>query len=66
MYHLIIKELGVERCLAVSEEDEFTNGMYIDCAQDHGCIPANPPLREINIICEGNKAIKRKAKIYSD
>ncbi len=65
MYHLIIENLGAKKCIAISETDDFTDGMYADCTQDHGCIPGNF-IRDINITCSGDKPIVIKAKIYSD
>lgn len=65
MYHLIIEELGVKRCIAKSESDTFSEGMFIDCAQDMGCIPGKY-IREINIVCTANPTLSKKAKIYSD
>lgn len=65
MYHLVIENLGVKRCIAVSEKDTFYDGMYADCSVDNGCIPRNH-VRTINVICTGNKELKLKAGIFKD
>lgn len=65
MYHLIIEHLGVRRCLATSEKDEFVNGLYIDCSQDHGCL-ASEHVRDITIICAGDSPATRRAAVYRD
>ncbi|MDA3833263.1 MAG: hypothetical protein PF495_07680 [Spirochaetales bacterium] len=65
MYHLVIENFGVKRCIATREKDDFKDGMYMDCTQDLGCIPVNF-VREISISCAGNEIVKIKAGIYSD
>ncbi|MCF8224172.1 MAG: hypothetical protein K9J25_13635 [Bacteroidales bacterium] len=65
MYHLVVENLGVKRCIAISEKDDFHDGMYADCRVDNGCIPQNH-VRTINVICTGKKAGKLKAAIFKD
>mgnify|MGYP006282660737 CR=1 FL=1 len=65
MYHLVIENLGVKRCIALSEKDDFYDGMYADCSVDIGCIPGNH-VRTINVICTGKNPLKLKAGIFKD
>ncbi len=65
MYHLVIKNLGVKRCIEVREKDDFKEGMYADCSLDHGCIPSRH-IRDIRITCTGDIQVERTAGIYSD
>lgn len=65
MYHLIIENLGVKRCIARSEKDNFKEDMYIDCLQDFGCIPETY-IRSIRINCTGKEALSINASIYKD
>lgn len=65
MYHLIIENLGVKRCIARSDEDIFEDGMYADCSLDLGCIP-NEYVRDISIICTGDKPFSITAGVYRD
>jgi len=65
MYHLVIENLGEKRCIATSEQDNFSEGMYADCTLDNGCIPDNY-IREISILCAGDKPVRVKAVIYRD
>jgi len=65
MYHLVIENLGEKKCLAVSPQDDFEDGLYIDCTQDFGCIPGKF-IREIHVTCAGDKPVRIKARIFSD
>jgi len=65
MFHLIIENLGVKRCIAKSDSDNFKEGMYADCSIDNGCIP-DTYVREISIRCSGNEPVHIKAKVYRD
>lgn len=65
MYHLIIEHLGVKRCLAKNKSDIFKNEMSIDCSMDHACIPSKH-LRDITIICTGDKRSEKRAGVFSD
>lgn len=65
MYHLVIEHLGVRRCLARSKKDDFTQGMYIDCSRDLGCIPDNH-IRDVKIKCAGNIPLEKSAGVYRD
>jgi len=47
------------------KKDDFTDELYIDCSQDHGCIPENH-VRDIFITCAGDISLKKKAGIYRD
>ena len=65
MYHLVIENLGVRRCLAVREKDDFREGMHADCSLDHGCIPAIY-VRKVTIRCVGDRHVEMVASVYSD
>ncbi|HER07953.1 MAG TPA: hypothetical protein ENO20_03490 [Bacteroides sp.] len=50
MYYLVVKNLGVERCVDRNEEDIYQDGMCFDCRLDLHC-PGTQIVREIEITC---------------
>jgi len=65
MFHLIIEQMGVKRCIACRENDDFENGLFIDCSTDYGCKPENF-IRSIEINCAGDPPLKLRARIFQD
>jgi len=66
MYYLVIKNLGVERCIHQSEEDIYVDGMAFGCILDLGFYPERF-VRVISVVCiEDVPEGSIKAKIYSD
>ena len=50
MYYLVVKNLGVERCIHLGEEDHYTDGMSFSCTPD------------LEFPGAGNEIITRKGK----
>ena len=50
MYYLLVRNLGVERCIHTSEEDLFADGMSFSCTPELD-FPGGDLVREISIIC---------------
>lgn len=63
MYYLIIQNLGIKSCIAVSGNDVYTNGMHFNCTNSQYYPGGLVFLRNISIYCTGiNNAIT--ASVY--
>ena len=65
MYCLVVKNLGVKRCVDRNEEDIYTDGMSFDCRLDLDC-PGNEFVREVEITCSELPEERIKAKVLRD
>lgn len=50
MYYLVIKNLGRERCIHMSEEDIYKDGMAFPCTPDLEYVPGEF-IRELKVVC---------------
>ncbi|MFO7933139.1 MAG: hypothetical protein R6U78_03560 [Bacteroidales bacterium] len=65
MYFLVVKNLGVERCVDRNEEDIYEDGMSFDCRLDLDC-PGKQFVREVEITCNELPEEKITARVFSD
>ena len=63
MYYLVVKNLGVERCIHLGEEDLYTDGMSFSCTPDLE-FPGGEVVREIHIKCSEMPEPPLKARVY--
>lgn len=63
MYYLVVQNLGVERCIHLSEEDIYMDGMSFSCTPDLE-FPGGEVAKEIHIICSEMPDPPLKAKVY--
>jgi len=65
MYYLVIQNLGVERCIHLSEDDIYQKGMSFSCTPDLE-FRAIHLIRAIPIICSEVPDPPLMAKVYRD
>jgi hypothetical protein len=65
MYYLVIKNLGIEKCIAVNEEDTWVSGETYDCRRESEFKKGNL-VRRIFIRCSQNPYAKVLAAIWHD
>lgn len=65
MYYLVIKNLGIEKCINVNEEDIYINNNSYNCQQSFPLIK-KVFVRKIKISCTGFSGSVLNAKIYKD
>ena len=65
MYYLIVENLGVERCIHMSEEDVYMDGMSFSCVPDLGN-PGIEFVKDIRIVCIEAPDPPMGAKVYRD
>jgi len=65
MYYLVVKNLGVERCVDRNEEDIYREGMCFDCRLDLPC-DGGEFVREVEITCNELPEGRIRARVYRD
>jgi hypothetical protein len=65
MYYLVVKNLGVEKCIHLSREDLYTDGMSISCTTGLD-FPGGEPVREVTILCTEAPDPPLTARVYRD
>ena len=65
MYYLVIQNLGRERCIHMSEEDLYRDGMTFSCTPDLEYHPREL-VREISIVCCEVPNPPLMARVYKD
>ena len=65
MYYLTVQNLGVERCIHRSEEDDYSEGMSFSCEPDYGS-PGGEFIREVSIRCMERPGTALMARVYGD
>ena len=65
MYFLVVKNLGVERCVDRDEEDIYQDGMSFDCRMDLDC-QGQEFIREVEITCNELPGQRIKARVFRD
>ncbi|MCK5137248.1 MAG: hypothetical protein KAR19_15800 [Bacteroidales bacterium] len=65
MYYLIVRNLGVEKCIDRSEDDVYENGMSFNCIPDLE-FSVKEIVKKIEIYCTENPGERIIARVYSD
>jgi len=65
MYYLVIKNLGIEKCIDKNRNDIYENDQYYSCLQDL-CFVKNKMIRRIKIKCTEISGTILNATVYSD
>lgn len=65
MYYLVVKNLGVERCIHLNTKDDYTDGMPFDCTTGLD-FPGGEPVRKIHIRCTEAPDPPLPAIVYRD
>ncbi|MEZ5069629.1 MAG: hypothetical protein R2751_01335 [Bacteroidales bacterium] len=65
MYYVVVKNLGRERCIHVSESDQYQDGMSFDCRLGFE-YSKETFLRELKIRCSSNPEELVLARLYRD
>jgi hypothetical protein len=65
MYYLIVRNLGVERCIHSGTEDTYLDGMVFSCTPNLG-FPGGELVREVRIICSELPDRPLTARVYKD
>jgi hypothetical protein len=65
MYFLLVKNLGVERCVDRNGEDVYHDGMSFDCRLDLECT-GSEFVREIEISCNELPDKSIRARVVRD
>jgi hypothetical protein len=65
MYYLVIKNLGVEKCIDVSKNDYYTSARIVNCQRSFDFNPVTF-VRNIKIRCIESPETLIEAVVYSD
>ena len=65
MYFLVIKNLGVEKCIDINKDDIYENGQHYKCNLDLDFVK-NRMVKNIRISCTGLPRSVINAIVYSD
>jgi hypothetical protein len=65
MYYLVVKNLGVEKCIDMNEEDIYTKNSFYNCQQALTLVKKEF-VKKIKISCTGLPGSVINAKVYRD
>jgi hypothetical protein len=65
MYYLVIRNLGVERCIDKNKKDYYTSTRIVDCQRSHDFKPGKF-VRNIKVRCIESPATLIEAIVYMD
>jgi hypothetical protein len=65
MYYLVVKNLGVEKCIDMNEEDIYISNSFYNCQQELALIK-KVFVRRIKIRCSGIPGKFLYARIFKD
>ncbi|RPI43306.1 MAG: hypothetical protein EHM46_04195 [Bacteroidetes bacterium] len=65
MFYLVVRNLGVDRCIDSSELDIYENGMAFNCTLDME-YRTTALIREIGVRCTEKPGQTFPARVYSD
>lgn len=65
MVYLVIRNLGVDRCIDQREEDRYVDGESYKCTLNIPFVPGKF-LREIEIVCLEQPGTRIRARIFMD
>lgn len=63
MYYLVVRNLGVEKCIHSAEEDIYSDGMSFSCSREVE-FPGGTMIREVSIQCTEVKGPPLKARVF--
>jgi hypothetical protein len=65
MFYLVVRNLGVIRCIHSGEEDVYTDGMCFPCTPEVE-FPGGELVKDIRIVCSEDPGLPIPAKVFSD
>lgn len=63
MYFLTVRNLGVDRCIDISEKDHYKDGGQYSCSMSLHC-PEGKFIREVQIRCADHPGLLMKAEVH--